>query len=650
MTQNQNLSNTKKFPLQRWGFFTLLLIISIFTYSSFYAIQVLTQNCVFEKTFSNALFGDVLIRIDALSAWFIMIINIVIFAGTFYGWEYLEHYTHRTKGLAVHLTLIPIMHISLILVTAIQNLFYFLLAWEVMSLTSFLLVIFERNSEVTLKAGIIYFIQMHISVVSLIFATFYLWEHTHTLDFQSISSMTKHCSKWQNLRLFTLFFVGFGIKAGFVPFHTWLPRAHPAAPSHISGIMSGVIIKMGIFGILRVLLNIENNLMAIGLLILSISLISALYGIMMAIVQHNLKSMLAFSSIENIGLVGIGIGIGCIGLNTHNQAIIFAGFGGALLHVFNHSLFKSLLFFGAGNIYQSTGTLNIEYLGGLVKKLPHTAVLFLIAALAISGLPPFNGFISELLIYIGFFKLLSVLELSKIIIVIFGIIGVSLVGGLAILCFTNAFGISFLGSERKTLKQNIHEAGFKKLIPMYMLATMIIIVGLFPFVILGFVAIPVSQFSPDVVNPLLEYSFILKNLSFVFGLLILIVGVLYFIRAKFVLKPIENQNDTWGCGYVAPTSRLQYTASSFSDIFAKLFQPIVQVKQRKIKITSVFPKEKYEYESHAVDKIESLMFRRVTVSVFSQLSRLRIFQNGQTQQYILYGFIFIIIVLLFELI
>jgi formate hydrogenlyase subunit 3/multisubunit Na+/H+ antiporter MnhD subunit len=191
--------------------------------------------------------------------------------------------------------------------------------------------------------------------------------------------------------LFMCFFTGFAIKAGFVPFHTWLPYAHPVAPAHVSGMMSGVMIKLGIFGILRMLLLMNQNYLIIGYFILIISIISGIYGVILAIVQHNLKKLLAYHSIENIGIIGIGIGIGAIGVGEKNAYLAFAGFAGALLHTLNHSLFKSLLFYGSGTIYQAIHTLNIDSMGGLIKKMPKTAITFLIGALAICGLPPFKN-------------------------------------------------------------------------------------------------------------------------------------------------------------------------------------------------------------------------------------------------------------------
>ena len=290
--------------------------------------------------------------------------------------------------------------------------------------------------------------------------------------------LTQYFSGHPNILLFLLFFIGFGIKAGFVPLHTWLPEAHPAAPSHISGVMSGVMIKMGIYGILRVLLSVQTDLLWIGTIILGVSLISGLLGVMTAILQHDLKRLLAYHSIENIGIIGIGIGLGIIGKATGNDALALLGLSGGLLHVLNHSLFKSLLFYGAGSVYRSTHTRHIDHLGGLIKKMPYTAVFFLIGSLAICGLPPFNGFISEYLIYLGMFKSLSGASLYQIITILFSIIGLTLIGGLAIFCFTKAFGIVFLGQPRSDEVSHAKESGIGMMIPQIIIIVFILMIGL----------------------------------------------------------------------------------------------------------------------------------------------------------------------------
>lgn len=253
------------------------------------------------------------------------------------------------------------LHISMLLVVIVRDGIAFLMIWEIMSLSSFFLVIFETEKKETIKIGINYLIQMHVGIVFLMIAFIVAYVQTNAeFSFDGLSVyFASHNPFW----LFILFFVGFGIKAGFIPLHSWLPHAHPAAPSHVSGVMSGVMIKMGIYGIMRVLLNIPDDLFNIGLFVLIVSLATGLIGISLAIVQKDSKKILAYSSIENIGIIGIGIGLGVIGIAQNLPALAVLGFGGGILHILNHSLFKSLLFYSVGSVYKQTHTRNIEQLG-----------------------------------------------------------------------------------------------------------------------------------------------------------------------------------------------------------------------------------------------------------------------------------------------
>ncbi len=427
------------------GIITLISVISVSILSSIPAIKALTGEST-ELLLSGSIVTSIIpIRIDALSAWFILTINFTFFTGIIYGMSYMQAYKNQKSNLSLHWISYILAHTALISVCSIQNSLVFLIAWEIMALSAFLLVIFESYSAKTLKAGINYLIQSHISILLLTLGFIWVFYKTNSFDFNAIQDFANSTTAFGGLVLMICFFIGFGIKAGFVPFHTWLPLAHPAAPAHISGVMSGVIIKIGIYGILRMIFLIKTDYLAIGYFILFISIISGIYGVMLAILQHNLKKLLAYHSIENIGIIGIGIGLGCIGMGTGNNILSILGFSGALLHTLNHSLFKSLLFYGAGNIYQSVHTVNIEQLGGLGKNMKQTAFLFLIASLAICGLPPFNGFISEFIIYSGIFNGIHNATFLNLMFLIFSIFGLVLIGGLAILCFTKAFGTIFLG-------------------------------------------------------------------------------------------------------------------------------------------------------------------------------------------------------------
>ena len=326
------------------GIAALAAVLTVSLISSIAAVQAL-RGYSFELLLSGTLpFGSVLIKIDALSGWFLLTINFTFITGAVYGLGYMKQYMDQKNNIAMHCVAFILAHAALVTICSVQNGMVFLVAWEIMALSAFVLVIFEHRKQSTLRAGINYLVQSHISIVFIMLGFIYVAFKTNSYNFKAIADFSSQQSTLAGTVLFLCFFIGFAIKAGFVPFHTWLPYAHPAAPAHISGIMSGVIIKIGIYGILRMLLLIKADYTTIGYIILFISVISGIYGVMLAIIQHNLKRLLAYHSIENIGIIGIGIGIGCIGLGSTNKWLAILGFSGALLHTLNHSLFKSLLF------------------------------------------------------------------------------------------------------------------------------------------------------------------------------------------------------------------------------------------------------------------------------------------------------------------
>lgn len=640
-------------PVKMKGLVTLLAIVLNASLSGYMAVISLTGHDINLTLPGSYITSPIPVRIDALSAWFILIINIVFLTGGWYGLYYMKAYRDQRKKLSLHAIATLLLHASLISLVVIQNSIVFLIAWEIMMFSGFIGVIFEHEKETTLKAGINYLIQSHVCVAFLIAGFLWVSIKTGSYDFNAITAFSSSHAGGSALILFFLFFIGFAFKSGFVPFHTWLPYAHPAAPSHISGIMSGVLIKCGIYGILRMVLLIRVDYTAIGYVILAVSILSGLYGVMLAIVQHDLKRLLAYHSVENIGIIGLGIGIGCIGLGADNQLLIALGFAGALLHTLNHALFKSLLFYAAGIVYQATHTLNIERLGGLVKKMPQTTVLFLIAAAAITGIPPFNGFISEFIIYSGLYQWLQTASVVSLIVILFLILGLVLIGGLAILCFTKAFGIVFLGQARQTLPHEVKEAPFLQLVPMYIIALFIVLIGLFPQPFIQLLAKPIGLFtaiSAGGYEPLKGPAFdALQPISWAMWGLILLVAGLLLVRKWVLSKRTVREDSTWGCGYVAPTPKMQYTASSFMRSYSKLNKPTLLFVKHEKAVQQIFPAES-RYESHAYDKIEKWLIDKPVRLIRSLLDRFRFFQNGRLQSYILYGILFIILVIIIPLI
>ncbi|HEX3007621.1 MAG TPA: proton-conducting transporter membrane subunit [Bacteroidales bacterium] len=385
-------------PVRLKPFGALGLVALITAISSYIAVEAFIGQGIEVVLNGGVVFGEIPLRIDPLAAWFILIVNITAFGGSWYGIGYTNHSNVSTSQRTMHWILYVIFHASMLGVCMVQHTFAFLIVWEIMSISSLLLILFEYNNPKTLHAALNYMIQMHIGVALITVAFIINYKITGSFDFNSfLKSFAQGDAKW----LFLVLFIGFGIKAGFIPLHTWLPHAHPAAPSHVSGVMSGVIVKMGIYGILRMVLFLRNDLVIIGETILIVSVFTAFYGILNAAIHRDFKKLLAYCTVENIGIIGMGIGIGIIGKGLGNTAMEFIGFAGALLHVLNHSLYKSLLFFSAGNVYIQTHTRNMEQLGGIIKTMPRTAIFYLCGSLAICGFPPFNGFISEFLIYSG---------------------------------------------------------------------------------------------------------------------------------------------------------------------------------------------------------------------------------------------------------
>lgn len=587
------------------------------------------------------------VRIDGLSAWFILIINYTSINGALFGSGYLKSYQHLKTNIGFHWIFYILFHISMLWVCMFDHGIIFLISWELMSISSLMLVIFEYQNKATLKAGINYMIQMHLSVVFLTIG--FIWVFAETGSF-NLSSLASVVSNNHSIWIFVLFFIGFAIKAGFLPFHTWLPHAHPAAPSHVSGVMSGVIVKLGIFGIFRIISYINHDWFIIGEVILSVSVITALYGIINAVVKYDFKKSLAFCTIENIGIIGIGIGLGLIGIGTQNGLIAILGFGGALLHTLNHSLFKSLLFFSAGSVYQQTHTRNIEKLGGLIKTMPVTALLFLVGALAIGGLPPLNGFISEYLLYSGLFKgLFSGTGITHVILIVLSIVGLVLVGGISVISFTKLFGIMFLGQPRTELHHEPREASFIMLFPQYMIIAVMLSVAIFPQFYFGHVV--------DIIHSTFPYQFVLNDvligatntnlatighLSFYFIILLVVV---FAVRFLLIRKRNIIRCETWGCGYVALVPKAQYTGRSYVRTFGNLLGFVVIERKNfdKISKAQLYPNSR-RFSTYYYDMLEKYLVMPLMKRIMFVMNYFQFIQNGKIQSYVIYGLFFLLIV------
>ncbi len=593
---------------------------------------------------AGGFFGTIAFTIDSLSAFFILITNFTVLTGLLYSNGYLGSYrsTKTPAKFALHYFSYSWLHISMLCVLMLRDGTAFLIAWELMAVSSFMLILFEAEKRTTLKTAVNYLIQMHVGLVLLIIGFLLAEAATGQFGFQGVQ---QYFVSYPNIPLFFLFFAGFAVKAGFVPFHTWLPEAHPAAPSHVSGVMSGVMIKMGIFGIVRMLTYVQSDAYTIGIILMIIAVLTGLYGIMMSIVQTDLKKLLAYSTIENVGIIGIGLGLGAMGIGAHNPALTLLGFGGGLFHVLNHSLFKSLLFYSAGSVYKASHTRNIELLGGLIHKMPRTAGLFLFGSMAICALPPLNGFISEILIYYGLFAGMQAGSVFQTMSMLMTILALALIGGLALFGFSKAFGLTFLGTTRSEIHVEEHAVTPGMLFPKLLIAAIILLIGMAPMLFLSpLMGMVGAQFQLDPVPVLFPLVHVLSIVSLLGLILVVLVGAVLILRSM-VLKPGKVEyGPTWGCGYTAGTARQQYTATSYAANFAELANPVLheKVEYHEIHEEDIFP-GKRSFVRQPVDVFRSGLDKITGFSMLA-LKKIARLQTGNIQHYILYAFIFILVI------
>ena len=612
--------------------------------TSWLAIVALTGGVISFTFYGGEVMGDILLRVDELSAWFILIINFTCITGVLYGSQYLKAYDNPAKKLSLHWILFILFQVSMVWVCMIQHGLVFLIVWEIMSLSSVLLVVFDYHNPKIIKAGINYLVQMHLSIVFLTMGFIWLYFQTGSFSFDAFST---YFGLNSNVGLFLVFFVGFGLKAGFIPLHGGLLQGDPAAPSHIAGMMSGVLVKLGIYGIFRVASYLQSDYLLLGEIIITVSVVTGLFGILNAAVHRNIKKMLAYCTIENIGTMGIGIGVGLIGLGNNSPILYYLGFGGALMHVWNHSLFKSLLFFSSGSVYQQTQTSDMEKLGGLIKHMPHTAVVFLIGAMGICGLPPFNGFISEFLIYSGLIEGVKLNNINEMILFALSLAGMSAIGGLSILTFTKTFGTVFLGNARKELPVELHEVSLKMLIPQYLIIGMMLSVAVFPHLylqVMGGVLSGLTKSGP-ISQPVefVNYISIMQSISFYTLLFIGIILSFWGIRTLMQRGKSQEIRTTWRNAYAASNPRMQYTGKSFSKTLSKTFNIIVIERKQydELKPGEIFP-TKRKHASHYHDFFEFRFIRVVTNQLIYAANYFKFIQNGRIQSYVLYGIAFIL--------
>ena len=601
--------------------------------------------------FVTPFFGEESLAVDKLSALMLIIIAVASVATVLYSKGYVAGYLERYSEahISMHYTALVTLVVSMMLVVVSSGGFSFLFAWELMTIASFMLILFEADRQEVRRAALNYLVMMHIGFLFLVVGFVMLYNVTGSANFAAINAYYEHANL---LPLFVILFIGFGMKAGLFPMHIWLPEAHPAAPSHVSAIMSGVMIKTGVYGIIRIMQVEElraDMLFTIGLIVLVSGAVTGLWGVILAAMQNDIKRLLAYSSIENVGVILIGLGIAAVGHAAGSPLVGMCGMCGALLHMVNHSLFKTMLFFSAGNIYSKMHTTAMNQMGGLAKHMPITAILMLFATVSICALPPLNGFVSELLIYIGMFN--GVSNGYEVLYSVTGIIVLSLIGGIVVLAFTKLYSVVFLGSPRSHHVAESTEVDSLRIVAMSIPAAFILIIGLAP----QYVIRPIAHVAEEVTNSVNtiaveHFAPTLESLSYVSIAFILVVTLLFFIKRRAQRNRTIAEGPTWGCGFTAVNTRMQYTGESFSEGLENIGKPLMKntVDGRAVDKDEIFPLP-HRYRIRHKDKVDSLLGRwwvQMMHRINEYVMRLR---TGKVNNYITFALLFFVVVLILTL-
>ncbi len=606
-----------------------------------YATIKLFQPQIYSVSFSYLNVFSLTFQLDALSSFFLIAIFAVSLLAALYSFHYMDNPAKAFRT-AVHYFFFSLLVAAMALVVTASNLISFMLSWEIMSLASFFLVVYNYEIEENRRAGYLYFVFSQVGAMFIFAAFAVIYAHTGRIDFDAAANLPDAAK----ILVFVLAFIGFGSKAGVFPFHVWLPHAHPAASSHISAVMSGVMIKTGIYGIVRIYAVLDWHTALFGDIVLIAGILSGVLGVVYALGQHDLKRLLAYHSVENIGIILIGIGIGMIGVSADQPVMAVLGFAGGLLHVLNHSIFKSLLFMGAGMVLRKTGTRSIDLLGGLIKKMKITGTTFLIGSLAISGLPPLNGFVSEFLIYLGGFRGIA-LGRTDFAFSLLAIVSLAVIGGLALACFTKVVGVVFQGEPRSKAAERVDEDGPMMLIPMLVLAIACIVIGVFPtlFMTMAVKAVASLQLGYGVV-PLAPFEHLTGNITRAAALIFAVFFVILALRTALYRGKTITRSGTWGCGFTQPTVKMQYTGSSYAASILEFFRPVAPLTEDELKVRGNFPQQTH-YRSHVNDIAELHMERIVVRPILSLFDKLRWLQHGDIHLYIGYILLAIVALLFF---
>lgn len=584
-------------------------------------------------------YGELNLGLDVLSAFFLIPLFLLSSLVAVYSIGYFHPWQGRNPGR--FWLFMNGLTTSMALVMLARNGVMFLVMWEVMTLASFFLVIFDdQNTEAGL-AGWIYLVATHISTAFLICLFLLLGRESGSQDFAMYAAPAGVAGT-----AFMLGLIGFGTKAGLYPLHVWLQVAHPAAPSPVSAVMSGIMIKTGIYGLTRLFIILGNVPVWCAWLVLLAGAVSGIMGILFALAQSDLKRLLAYSSVENIGIITVGIGLGVLGKQLDLPVLATLGFAGALLHVFNHAIFKGLMFLGAGAVVHATGTRAIEQLGGMLKKMPWTGTMFFGGAVAICGLPPLNGFMGEFLLYAGAIK--GILGSGGAAVAgVISVVSLALIGGLAVVCFTKAFGIVFLGEPRSEVSKETTEVDWSMRVPMLTLAVLCLVVGLSAgLVVRGIepVVAALAGLPPDITMPSVVGALFPIALFGLAALLLIILALLVVARRRLLAGRVRHTTVTWDCGYAAPAASMQYTATGFVQPLTRAAENILRPQVDSRLPLGIYPVAG-EFHLKTPDAVRQFFFNPLFRRAARRMEQLRWLQQGRVHWYVFYVVMVLVILL-----
>ena len=598
------------------------------------------------------------IRFDALSGFFYLLIGLSLIAVSLFGPGYVREFEHGKHSLAVLGLFTGFFVAGMELVLLADDAFFFVIAWELMSLSSYFLVAFQHEQASNRRAAFLYLLMAVIGAIAIILAYGVLASFSGGLTFDHFRSL-KLTPVWSSVA-FTLALIGFGMKAGLVPFHAWLPEAHPAAPSHVSALMSGVMLKIAVYGFIRFTFDLLDEVFwQWGLLALLLGTASAVLGILYAMQQQNLKRLLAYSSVENIGIIFIALGLALIFFSGGQPRLGTLGLVAALMHCLNHSLFKSLLFLGAGSILHNTHEQSMENMGGLIHRMPRLSAIFLIGCISISGLPPFNGFVSEWLIFqtalqtgnVDSGVIRSLIPTASAVL--------ALTSALAAGCFVNVYGVAFLGLPRSRHVASCHEVSHRGMLAgPAMLAVLCVLFGIFPAPVIESLNVVTGQLVGNTLPQVsamgwLWVSPVAQEVASYSPFLVL-VGILLTVWLCYQLfyrqsgRLEARRADPWDCGFGGLNARMQYSCTGFAMPFRRIFQPVFDVEETIEEQKSGpdgFHTQRLRYQLRVSDRSWAFVYQPVARSVLNLSKWASRIQTGNIRTYIAYSFFTLIILL-----